>query len=154
LVCPSYGVILPFSIDSIPRWEYAVENNVQLKDDYDQIFHDLEPFWGLEPSDLFEIQAELEKKIDSYTIGKSEGTHVDVLTYAFTEGRYDQLIAGSKNILELLMEIEHLLPAFRMTISPHDGPNRLSDWGIKQATLEAAAAKTREASPLPLLPSK
>jgi hypothetical protein len=31
-----------------------------------------------------------------------------------------------------------------MTISPHDGPNRLSDWAIKQATLEAATAKTRE----------
>jgi hypothetical protein len=29
-----------------------------------------------------------------------------------------------------------------MTISPHDGPNLLSDWEVKQATLEAAAAKT------------
>ncbi|KAF9450825.1 glycosyltransferase family 90 protein [Macrolepiota fuliginosa MF-IS2] len=131
-------------------WEYVVEHNVQLPDEYDQIFHDLEPFWGLEPSDLFDIQAELEKHIDSYTIGKANSTSVDILTYAFTEGRYDQLIAGSKKILALLRDIQHLLPDFRMTISPHDGPSRLSDWGVKQATLEAAAAKTyieREALP-------
>lgn len=121
-----------------------MEHNVQLPDEYDQIFHDLEPFWGLEPSDLFGIQAELEKKIDSYTIGKENTTVVSVLTYAFTEGRYDQLIVGSKEILALLNDIQHVLPDFRMTISPHDGPNRLSDWGVKQVTLEAAAAKTCE----------
>ncbi|KXN85629.1 Choline dehydrogenase, mitochondrial [Leucoagaricus sp. SymC.cos] len=131
-------------------WEYAVEHSVQLPDEYDQIFHDLEPFWGLEPSDLFDIQTELEAKKDTYTIGKEKGGHVDVLTYAFTEGKYDQLIAGSRKILELLREIDHLLPEFRMTISPHDGPNRLSDWDVKRATLEAAAARThieREALP-------
>ncbi|KAF5354282.1 hypothetical protein D9756_007151 [Leucocoprinus leucothites] len=132
-------------------WEYAMEHNVQLPDEYDQIFHDLEPFWGMEPSDLFKIQAELETKFDSYTIGKITGdAPVGIVTYAFTEGRYDQLIAGSRKILEILKGIEHLLPEFRMTISPHDGPNRLSDWGVKQATLEAAAAKThieREALP-------
>lgn len=127
-----------------------MEHGVQLPDEYDQIFHDLEPFWGLEPSDLLEIQAELEKKVDSYTIGKANGTSVDVLTYAFTEGRYNQLIAGSKKTLELLRDIQHLLPDFRMTISPHDGPNRLSDWGVKQATLEAAAAKTCTSSVLHL----
>jgi hypothetical protein len=124
------------------RWEYAIEHNVQLPDEYDQIFHDLEPFWGLEPSDLFKIQAEAETRIDSYTIGKKHGSNVEVLTYAFTPGRYDQLIAGSKKIIALLNEIQHLLPDFRMTISPHDGPNLLSDWNVKQATLEAAAAKT------------
>ncbi|EKM77598.1 hypothetical protein AGABI1DRAFT_77101 [Agaricus bisporus var. burnettii JB137-S8] len=123
-------------------WKYVTEHNVQLPDEYDQIFHDLEPFWGLEPSDLFKTQAELETRIDSYTIGKQDGSDVDVLTYAFTEGRYDQLIAGSKKIIALLSEIQHLLPDFRMTISPHDGPNFLSDWEIKRATLEAAAAKT------------
>lgn len=129
------------------RWKYVTEHNVQLPDEYDQIFHDLEPFWGLEPSDLFKTQAELETRIDSYTIGKQDGSDVDVLTYAFTEGRYDQLIAGSKKIIALLSDIQHLLPDFRMTISPHDGPNFLSDWEIKRATLEAAAAKTCESFP-------
>ncbi|KAJ3575469.1 hypothetical protein NP233_g1084 [Leucocoprinus birnbaumii] len=132
-------------------WEYAMEHNVQLPDEYDQIFHDLEPFWGIEPSDFLEIQAELETKFDSYTIGKAiRDAPVGIITYAFTEGRYDHLIAGCKQIIALLKDIEHLLPEFRMTVSPHDGPNRLSDWGVKHATLEAAAAKThieREALP-------
>ena len=101
-----------------------MEHDVQLPDEYDQISHDLEPFWGMEPSDLFLIQAELETKLDSYTVGKtSKDAPVGILTHAFHDGRYDQLIAGSHAILELLNKIEHLLPEFRFTVSPHDGPN-------------------------------
>lgn len=126
------------------RWEYAMEHDVQLPDEYDQIFRDLEPFWGMEPSDLFSTQAELEAKTDSYTIGKAtKNASVGILAYAFQDGRYDQLIAGSREILGFLKKIEHLLPEFRLTISPHDNPNRLSDWGVKQTLMEAAAAKTR-----------
>jgi len=124
-----------------------MEHDVQLPDEYDQIFHDLEPFWGMEPSDLFLIQAELETKLDSYTIGKAlKDTPVGILTYAFRDGRYDQLIAGSHKILELLNKIEHLLPEFRFTVNPHDGPNRLSDWGLKQTLTEAATTKKRRSS--------
>jgi len=124
-----------------------MEHDVQLPDEYDQIFHDLEPFWGIEPSDLFLIQAELETKLDSYTVGKtSKDAPVGILTHAFHDGRYDQLIASSHAILELLNKIGHLLPEFRFTVSPHDAPNRLSDWGLKQILTEAATAKTRRSS--------
>ncbi|KAF9561686.1 hypothetical protein CPC08DRAFT_742417 [Agrocybe pediades] len=123
-------------------WKYAIDNNVQLPDEYDQIFQDLEGFWGLEPKDLIAIHEENEKKIDSYTVGKNEsGGDVDVLTYAFQEGRYDQLIVGSRDIVKLFRQIQDYLPPFRMTLSPHDGPNRLTDYGVMEATLKAAAAK-------------
>lgn len=115
-----------------------------LPDEYDQIYHDLEPFWGIDPADLIEIQKELELKKDSYTIGKNETSDVGVLTYAFTEGRYNQLIASSGKVIDLFKDIQEYLPPFRMTISPHDAPNRLSDYAIKQAALEAAANRMCE----------
>ncbi|EDQ99870.1 uncharacterized protein LACBIDRAFT_295861 [Laccaria bicolor S238N-H82] len=124
-------------------WDYVQKHNVQLPDEYDQMHNDLEPFWGLEPPDLFEIQKELEKKKDSYTLGKTkQNDPVSVLTYAFDEGRYDQLIYGSVNIVKLFREIQDFLPPFRATFSPHDGPNRLSDYAVKLATLEAAHSQS------------
>ena len=53
------------------RWKYAVENNVQLPDEYDQIYNDLESFWGIEPSGLIQIQKEGELKQDTYTLNEA-----------------------------------------------------------------------------------
>jgi hypothetical protein len=69
---------------------------------------------------------------------------VDILTFAFAEGKYDQLIVGSRKIIEMFKDIEQYLPPFRMTISPHDNPTRLSDYNIRLAALEAAASQTCE----------
>ena len=33
------------------RWEFVQEYDVQLPDEYDQIYEDLERFWGLEPTE-------------------------------------------------------------------------------------------------------
>lgn len=132
-------------IDSrIHRWRYASKNNVQLPDEYDSIYHDLEPFWGIEPRDLLKIREELESKVDSYTVGKTSGGAVAVVKYAFKEGKYDQLIKGSEKIIDLLRDVEDFLPPFRAVFSPHDGPNRLSDYGVKSAVLEAASSRTCE----------
>ncbi|KAF8154717.1 glycosyl transferase family 90-domain-containing protein [Crassisporium funariophilum] len=131
-------------------WEYATDNNVQLPDEYDRIYQDLEPFWGIEPADLIKIHEESELKKDSYTIGKNSTSEVEVVTYAFEEGRYNQLIVGSREIIRMFRQIQDYLPPFRMTISPHDGPNRLTDYGVQAAALEAAATQTYiERSALP-----
>ncbi|KAF4585112.1 Glycosyltransferase Family 90 domain containing protein [Pleurotus pulmonarius] len=119
-------------------WEYVVQNDVQLPDEYDQIHRDLEHYWGIEPRDLRKIQKELETKLDSYTLGKTATGPVEVVTSSFQEGRYNQLIVGSVRIIGLLEEIDDVLPAFRATFSPHDGPNRLTDYGVQQAVLKAA----------------
>lgn len=117
-------------------------HDVQLPDEYDQIYHDLEPFWGIHPADLLDIQAELESKVDSYTIGKTDTTSVSVVNTSLTEGSYDQLIHGSVAIVKLLQEVEEFLPPFRATFSPHDGPNRLSDYAVKNAALDAARSQS------------
>ncbi|KAF9004568.1 glycosyl transferase family 90-domain-containing protein [Cyathus striatus] len=123
------------------RWNYVVENDVQLPDEYDQIYHDLEPFWGINPKDLIQTQAELEKTKDSYTLGKTAGSKIRIVTYAFDKGKYDQLIAGSRGLIKLLNEVSDYLPPFRATFSPHDSPNRLSDFAVKKAALNAASFK-------------
>ncbi|KAJ6551291.1 glycosyl transferase family 90-domain-containing protein [Mycena capillaripes] len=105
-------------------WNYVREHAVQLPDEYDQIHADLEPFWGIEPKDLFAIRSELEAKVDSYTLGQNVYDEIDVVNTSFAPGKHDQLIKGSENIIDLLSDVEEFLPPFRAVFSPHDGPNR------------------------------
>jgi len=124
------------------RWDYVVKHNVQLPDEYDQIHYDLEPFWGVEPAELIKAQEEVEKVKDSYTLGKAETGKVSVVAWAFQEGKYDTFIHASDRVLDLLQDVADFLPPFRATFSPHDGPNRLSDYDIKNMALQAARSGT------------
>ncbi|KAL0067878.1 hypothetical protein AAF712_005046 [Marasmius tenuissimus] len=133
-------------------WDYVQKHNVQLPDEYDQIHDDLQPFWGISPAELQGIQKELEFKQDSYTIGKNETHGVAVVRTSFHEGSYKQLIKGTSAVVDLLKDIEQFLPSFRATFSPHDGPNRLSDYEVRDAAVEAAsigAQLTRKSLPTP-----
>ncbi|KAE9390089.1 hypothetical protein BT96DRAFT_1002581 [Gymnopus androsaceus JB14] len=123
-------------------WDYVQAHDVQLPDEYDQIYHDLEPFWGLEPRELFALQAERELAKDSYTIGKNAQGKLDILGTSFNEGRYDDLIRHGQMIVELLKNIEDLLPSFRATFSPHDSPYLMTDYVVKSTLLEAASTKS------------
>jgi hypothetical protein len=87
--------------------------NVQLPDEYDDIYRDLEPFWGIPPKDLLAIQTELESQKDTYTVGKDATHGVAVVKTSFHENAYDQLIKGTERIVDLLKEIEDYLPPFR-----------------------------------------
>ncbi|KAJ3875522.1 glycosyl transferase family 90-domain-containing protein [Lentinula edodes] len=120
-------------------WEYVQKHDVQLPDEYDQIYYDLEPFWGLEPSYLLELQAEREFKQDTYTIGKNTEGKLDILQTSFQEGAYDQLIWIANKVLDILRDIEDDLPFFRATFTPHDGPNLMTDYVVKSTLLEAAS---------------
>uniref|UniRef100_A0A8H7XUJ7 Glycosyl transferase CAP10 domain-containing protein n=1 Tax=Psilocybe cubensis TaxID=181762 RepID=A0A8H7XUJ7_PSICU len=123
-------------------WKFAVEHNVQLPDEYDQIFIDLEAFWGIEPKDLIEIRKEIESKKGTYTIGKNETSQVEIVAHTFEEDQYPKLVNGTKDLMGLFRLFEDDLPPFRITMSPQDRPNLLSDYSIKAATLEAAASQT------------
>ena len=116
-----------------------------LPDEYDQIYHDLEPFWGLRPTELLEVRDKLESQVDSYTIGKDSEGHVRVVDHALPEESYDRLIQGSVDIIGLLSDVEGDLPPFRAVLSPHDNPGLLSDHFVLSATLNAAHDGQREA---------
>ncbi|KAJ7596498.1 glycosyl transferase family 90-domain-containing protein [Mycena floridula] len=125
-------------------WDYVQQHNVQLPDEYDSIYHDLEPFWGIEPSDLQDIASELESRVQSYTLGKNSTTGtVGIVNASFTPPMtYDHLTYGTITILEVLRLVEQFLPPFRATFSPEDTPVLLTDYKIKQATLDAARSSS------------
>ncbi|KXN85628.1 Beta-1,2-xylosyltransferase 1 [Leucoagaricus sp. SymC.cos] len=61
-----YGRLPPRGFDK--WWDFITEHDVQLPDDYDQIWLDLELFWGMDPVELQRIQREQETHPESFTL--------------------------------------------------------------------------------------
>ncbi|KAJ7171166.1 hypothetical protein C8R46DRAFT_1087853 [Mycena filopes] len=126
-------------------WGYASAHAVQLPDEYDQIDRDLAPFYGVDPVDLQRIQREWEAHADSYTIGKDgAGEALGMLNFTLPkdEGVRFELASGGFQMIELLKEVEEALPPFRAVFSPHDNPNLVLDYQLRQQALTAAKAGT------------
>jgi hypothetical protein len=125
----------------LSRWFYADKHNVQLPDEYDQIYHSLEPFWGIKPADLRALQAEWEEHEDTFTIGKKDGTITLLSTTITKESNYHvTLLNNAYQFINLLKPVQHFLPPFRAIFSPHDNPNLHTDWELKKSALDAAAS--------------
>lgn len=122
-------------------WDYVVTHNVQLPDEYDEIYQDLEPFWGIDPLAFQESREQLEAQDNTIVIAKTDQSpFVEVADYRLPQDNTEMLLGRIDNVLRLLQDIEHLLPPFRAVFSPHDNPSMLSDHGVKSKALEAAAA--------------
>lgn len=117
------------------------EHNVQLPDEYDQIWHDIEPYWGLDPVELQQFQFKQESLPESFTIGKAENAPITVLNDSLSN---PELLRTSQGIIPLLKPVEEHIPPFRAVISPHDNPYAFFDYNIRQAALEAARSDKRE----------
>lgn len=115
---------------------------MQLPDEYDEIFEDIEPFWGIDPAELALTQEEYERREGLVTVQKTE-THPRLEVTRSTLSQDRQKLQGTvDNILNIVREVEQDLPPLRITFSPFDNPSMLSDWGIKTMALEAAANGT------------
>ena len=124
------------------RWDYVVRHRVQLPDEYDEIFEDIEPFWGIDPHELARTQQELEMRDGVVTVQKTDAhPRLQVVRSTLPQDRQN-LQAGIKKIVALLSEVEQDLPPLRFTVSPFDNPSMLSDWQVKTMALEAAANGT------------
>jgi hypothetical protein len=120
-----------------------VEHNVQLPDEYDEIYQDLEPYWGIDPLDFQKNIEQLEAQENTVVIGKTDqNSFIEVIDYHLPQDSAQRLLDRIDNVLKLLEDIEHDLPPFRAVFSPHDNPSMLSDYGIKSMALEAAAARS------------
>ncbi|OJA20997.1 hypothetical protein AZE42_09122 [Rhizopogon vesiculosus] len=133
-------------------WDYVMEHEVQLPDEYDDIYRDLEPFWGIDPLDLQKTREELEVKHEIVTVEKTDKSpRIEVVDRRLPPDSEERLTRIIQNILILLDDVEHSLPPFRAVFSPHDGPNMLSDYGVKSMALAAAAnGSTLKRSELPM----
>ncbi|KAH7882833.1 glycosyl transferase family 90-domain-containing protein [Phlebopus sp. FC_14] len=124
-------------------WDYVVKHSVQLPDEYDEIYQDLQPFWGIDPADLALAQKELETRPGIVTVSKTlPNTHLEIVNTTLPVDRQAQLQRTIENILDLVRDVQHELPPLLVSFSPYDNPGMLSDWRIKNMALEAAANGT------------
>ncbi|KAF8067510.1 hypothetical protein FPV67DRAFT_1139698 [Lyophyllum atratum] len=125
-------------------WDFAKEMQVQLPDEYDTIYREIEPFWGMDPKELAKLQAIEEARPDSFTLAKNETHDTHLVVTAFSDPQtWEQrgLLRGLKDILALLEPVEPALTPFRAVFSPHSTPSLLTDFHVKKACLDAAAAR-------------
>jgi hypothetical protein len=113
------------------RWAYVKKHNVQLPDEYDQIYHDLEPFWGMHTEEIRIAQAETEKRSNQYILASQGGKFV----YAGdTIQATPEQIAGtrirSNEQVELLKEVQEWLPDFRATFGLDDSPSQFLGYDL------------------------
>jgi hypothetical protein len=110
-----YGRYPPPGFDK--WWDYAEKNNVQLRDDYNQIFLSLLGFWGVRPSELRRLRDDWAVNGGgSYTIGKQTKEQKIRVLHA-TEN--STVYTYHSNLqMELIKDIEHFLPPFAATFNP------------------------------------
>ncbi|KAF8340940.1 hypothetical protein F5887DRAFT_978521 [Amanita rubescens] len=130
-----YGRPPPKGFDKWFHW--AKSHGVQLLDDYDSIIKGLEPFWGISPSDFKNTQGKQERTTDTFTIAKNASFNPTYLARtSFSDPETWQqraLLRGLDEILALLEPVDDQLPNFRLIFSPHDNPNLLTNYEIRQA---------------------
>lgn len=130
----------------INRWDYVVEHNVQLPDEYDAIYRSLEPFWGVDPLDLQKLTAYWDKEDERIiVVGKENGGPLQILRNSMEPS--DQRPFHERSVqsrIDVVKDVEHLLPDFRAHINPFDNPSRMMDWELVNSALDAAAARTCE----------
>ncbi|KAL4079990.1 glycosyltransferase family 90 protein [Scleroderma yunnanense] len=135
-----YGRAPPPGFDK--WWKYVREHNVQLPDEYDQIYVDLQPFWGIKPTDLKKIQTEWEGHDDTYTLGKEEGKPLRIIADKLPgdPAKRKNLLVGGHQMIHLLEDIQHHLSPFRAVFSPHDSAKVFINHAAKSLALKAAAS--------------
>jgi hypothetical protein len=145
MVRSTYSVYFIQAINTISRWSYRERHNVQLPDEYDRIYHDLEPFWGMDPVDLNRLQAEHESYRDSFTIGKTEDSNITVVTSVITndDPSLNTVFHAdyAKSIADKLNQVSKFIPSFRAVYSIHDNPNMTTYWELKAQALQAASTQ-------------
>ncbi|KAF7328025.1 SPX domain-containing protein [Mycena kentingensis (nom. inval.)] len=138
-----YGRLPPRGFDV--WWGYVRATDGMLPDEYDQIDRDLAPFYGVDPLDLQATQREWEAHADSYTIGKDfVDDSLSMLNFTLPENeavRFE-LAKGAFQMIELLDDVQRELPPFRAVFSPHDNPNLVTDYELRQKALDAAKRDT------------
>ncbi|KDQ16303.1 glycosyltransferase family 90 protein [Botryobasidium botryosum FD-172 SS1] len=122
-------------------WQYVVDNNVQLPDEYDQIYKDLEPFWGVRPSELQKARKKRESDPGTYTIGKTAtGRSLELLTHALNDQETKSGLGRAREYILLMDDVAQWLPEFRATFTAHDAPNQFYGYDLRQNGIDAAAA--------------
>ncbi|KAG8904911.1 Glycosyltransferase Family 90 domain containing protein [Tulasnella sp. 403] len=121
-------------------WEYVTTHNVPIPDEYDRIHHDLQPFWGIDPSELQKSQSGMESTNGTFTIASSNGK-VSLITPTLETGNADSDLdfnSRAKAQLDLLLEVQASLPDFRATFRADDQPGQFVSHDLRTKAIDAA----------------
>lgn len=107
------------------KWfEFAQDNNAIIVEDFfDQVYHDLEPFWGLSPAVMRKESWDFEM-----TMHVRNGRANTTSTWFWTVIWYD-----------LIASIEHLLPDMDMALNAMDEPRLVVPWEDIDGYMKEAA---------------
>ncbi|KAG8961623.1 Glycosyltransferase Family 90 domain containing protein [Tulasnella sp. 419] len=123
-------------------WNYVQENNVQLPDEYDQIFNDISPYLGMHPDTVRKQQTSWEKQSDTYTL-VSRGGKIKLDHH--TMSKEEEVFVAenrARDQLLLLEPIQEWLPDFRATFTAHDVPYQFIGYSVKADAKEMAAVES------------
>ena len=150
---------LPVLTDIIHRWDYVQRHEVQLPDEYDQIHHDIEPFWGIRPTDLRKLQAQHEAEMGTYTLSNGQGFgHIEVVNTTLTPDAVEVADKRSNDQLDILDPVKQWIPPFRATFTVsihkllvilrainalqcHDAPILFVGHDLRSEAIDAAAVR-------------
>ena len=107
------------------KWyQFAVENNVVIVEEFwDQIYHDLEPFWGVKPAQIRKDARDFEMRIE--VRDRKATTDSDWF--------------WTKIWLDMIQTIEHLLPDMDLAINAMDEPRIMVPWEEMNVYMQKAA---------------
>ncbi|KAI6141005.1 glycosyl transferase family 90-domain-containing protein [Pisolithus tinctorius] len=123
-------------------WDYVVKYDVQLPDEYDEIYHDLEPYWGLDPADLAKSVEELATWDDIFTVEKTSSNSGLVIVNSTVPESNRVLRDRIEAIIDLTKDFGADLPPMRIQLSPRDDPRMHTDWRVRDMALSAARQGT------------
>jgi hypothetical protein len=115
------------------KWyEFAQHHNAIIVEEFwDQIYHDLEPFWAVDPTQIRKDAREFEMRIEVRDNKASTGSD-----WFWT-----------KIWLEMIREIEHLLPDMDLALNAMDEPRMVVPWEDVERYMKKAAKTRRLADP-------
>lgn len=113
---------------------------MQLPDEFDQIHHDLEPFWGFRASVLTARQQEWEQtqELGSYTIGSQDGRIV-FRGHSLPKAEEHIALDRANAQMGLLAEVAQWLPDFNATFTAHDVPYQFIGHDMRSEATEKGA---------------
>lgn len=111
------------------KWyEFATERDAIIVEDFwDQIYHDLEPFWGVRPTKIRKDAREFDMRVQIRD-GKASTSSDWFWTQIW---------------LELIQTVEHLLPDMDLALNPMDEPRMVVPWEDIDAYMNKAAETRR-----------
>ncbi|KAI6496281.1 hypothetical protein MCOR13_007061 [Pyricularia oryzae] len=103
-------------------YAYAIEHKSPIVDYFDQIHRDLQPFWGLRPSQIRESIKKLELERDIVVIKVTDGQ----VTHGDTPSEHSDEVNG---LVEMIRSFSKHLPDLQIAVNLDINPRVLAPWG-------------------------